>query len=105
MSSVAAFVQETAPLTSAGEPVIMVENISKSGGEMAIAEGSYILALDGGQSSTICVLGSADGTLLGAGRGTPFTRPFQAGGSERIRRALESAIDAALATIQPPGRL
>lgn len=66
-----------------------------------MAEPSYILAVDGGQSSTICVLGAADGTLLSAGRGSAFNRPFEPGGDERIRRALTSSIGAALSPLQP----
>ena len=62
----------------------------------------FILAVDGGQSSTLCVLGTADGQIISAGRGGPITRPFAPGGVERVRAALTSAIGAALAVQRPP---
>ena len=69
-----------------------------------MAEPSYILGLDGGQSSTICVLGTADGTLLSSGRGGPANHINQPGGPERMRRSLKSAIDECLSTRQPEPR-
>jgi N-acetylglucosamine kinase-like BadF-type ATPase len=62
----------------------------------------YVLGLDGGQSSTICVLGTADGTLLSSGRGGPANHIQQPGGPERLRRGLTSAIEGCLAPVQPP---
>lgn len=64
----------------------------------------YILGLDGGQSSTICVLGLRDGTLLSVGRGGPANHIHQPGGAERLRLALTAAVGGCLAPVQPPVR-
>jgi N-acetylglucosamine kinase-like BadF-type ATPase len=55
----------------------------------------YVLAVDGGQSSTACVLGTADGEILAVGHGGPANHVHQPGGPERLRRAIEDSISEA----------
>jgi N-acetylglucosamine kinase-like BadF-type ATPase len=62
---------------------------------------SYALGLDGGQSSTICVLGTTDGTLISSGRGGPANHIGQPGGPKRLERALRSSMTEALCQVQP----
>jgi N-acetylglucosamine kinase-like BadF-type ATPase len=52
----------------------------------------YVLAVDGGQSSTACVLGTADGEILAVGHGGPANHVHQPGGPERLRRAIEGSV-------------
>lgn len=56
----------------------------------------YVLAIDGGQSGTVCVLGTADGTVRGVGHGGPANHFHQPGGPERLRRAIERSLREAL---------
>src|SRR5947209_4935780 len=62
----------------------------------------YVLGLDGGQSSTICVLGTTAGELLSAGHGGPANHVGQPGGPERLRSALHSSITEALTAAEVP---
>jgi glucosamine kinase len=58
----------------------------------------YVVGVDGGQSSTLAVLISEDGTILGIGRAGPANHIHEPGGPGRRRRALAEAVDGALAT-------
>lgn len=62
----------------------------------------YILALDGGQSSTVCVLGTADGTVRAVGHGGPANHVHQPGGPERLRHAIEQSVREACAAAGNP---
>lgn len=57
----------------------------------------YLLGLDGGQSSTLALVAGPDGHVLGVGHGGPANHYSEPGGPERLRRALEATIPAALA--------
>lgn len=52
----------------------------------------FVLAVDGGQSSTVCVLGTAEGEILSVGHGGPANHVHQPGGPERLRRAIEDSV-------------
>lgn len=63
----------------------------------------YVLAVDGGQSSTACVLGTTGGEILAVGHGGPANHVHQPGGPERLRRAIvESAGEARARGGNPP---
>src|SRR5207245_2776911 len=62
----------------------------------------YVLAVDGGQSSTTCVLGTADGEILAVGHGGPANHVHQPGGAERLRRAIEDSVAEARASAGNP---
>lgn len=51
-----------------------------------------VLALDGGQTSTLAVIADLSGRLLAAGLGGPCNHFVEPGGPERFRRALEESI-------------
>lgn len=55
----------------------------------------YLLAVDGGQTSTKCVLALKDGTILGCGLGGPSDHFHGAGGLDKNRVAIHGAIGAA----------
>jgi len=54
-----------------------------------------VLALDGGQTSTLAVIADLAGRLLAAGLGGPCNHWVEPGGPERFRRALEGSIGGA----------
>ncbi len=56
-----------------------------------------ILGVDGGQSSTIALLATADGRVLGAGDGGPANHIHEPGGPERMERSLRDAVRSAFA--------
>ncbi len=58
---------------------------------------SLILGVDGGQTSTKCVLMSADGRVLGHGHGAGLIHLAAEGGPERMRNALRECIASAFA--------
>jgi N-acetylglucosamine kinase-like BadF-type ATPase len=62
----------------------------------------YVLAVDGGQSSTACVLGTAEGEILAVGSGGPANHVHQPGGPERLRRAIEDSVGEALTRAANP---
>lgn len=62
----------------------------------------YILAVDGGQTNTACVLGTADGEILAVGHGGPANHFHQPGGSERLSRAIKQSVGAARADAGNP---
>lgn len=62
----------------------------------------FVLAVDGGQSSTVCVLGTADGEVLSVGHGGPANHVHQPGGPERLRRAIEGSVREARAAAGNP---
>jgi N-acetylglucosamine kinase-like BadF-type ATPase len=60
--------------------------------------GRYLLAIDGGQTSTKALISTLDGQVLAAGRGGPSDHFHIAGGVEKNRLALHGAIDSVLAS-------
>lgn len=64
----------------------------------------YVLAVDGGQSSTACVLGTAHGEILAVGHGGPANHVHQPGGPERLRCAIEGSVAEARASAGNPAR-
>ena len=58
---------------------------------------NLILGVDGGQTSTKCVLMDADGRVLGHGRGVGLIHLAAEGGPERMREALGACIASAFA--------
>jgi N-acetylglucosamine kinase-like BadF-type ATPase len=54
------------------------------------------LAVDGGQSATIAVLATTDGTIIGVGRGGPIRRRGEHGADEAARDAARTAVGGAL---------
>ncbi|HEX6507183.1 MAG TPA: BadF/BadG/BcrA/BcrD ATPase family protein [Chloroflexota bacterium] len=68
---------------------------------MTSVSSDYALAVDGGQSSTSCVLGTLDGTVLGVGGAGPCNHVHQPGGPERMHRALGDSIGQALDAVRP----
>ncbi len=61
----------------------------------------YILAVDGGQSSTCCLIGLPDGTLLSSSLGGSAADPNAALSENLMRAALETSVNAALQAIFP----
>ncbi len=55
-----------------------------------------ILAVDGGQSSTLSMVATSDGTILGTGLAGPSNHVHQPGGLARLDNALRQSISAAL---------
>lgn len=58
---------------------------------------SHAVGVDGGQSRTVAVVATTRGELIGVGRAGPCNNIREPGGLERLRDALASAIQAALA--------
>ena len=54
------------------------------------------LGIDGGQSHTEAVISDSEGNLLGRGRSGPSGHAEQAGGRERLRRAITESVEIAL---------
>jgi len=70
----------------------------------AAASGQYVLGVDGGQSSTACLVGRMDGAVLGLGLGGPIRHIGERGGAARNRQSLDRAVRKALAQARvPPG--
>ncbi|TDW24253.1 N-acetylglucosamine kinase [Kribbella kalugense] len=69
--------------------------------------GRLVLAVDGGQTATLAVLGRDDGTVLGVGRGGPLVHVRTERNHEVMTRALRAAVIGALTTAEgsvgPPG--
>ncbi len=61
----------------------------------------FILAIDGGQSSTACMVGLTDGTLLSSGHGGPAAVPGAAQSVNLMRAALTACVNEALDGITP----
>lgn len=55
-----------------------------------------VIAMDGGQSSTTCIVTTPGGDVLGSGVAGPADHISEPGGPDRCRRAVTSALDAAL---------
>jgi N-acetylglucosamine kinase-like BadF-type ATPase len=62
----------------------------------------YVLGVDGGQTSTKCVLLTVDGHALGAGSGGGLLHLAAEGGVARLKASLAEAIQAAFADAQLP---
>lgn len=54
------------------------------------------LAVDGGQSGTVAVLGTADGTIVGVGRGGPIRHHEEADAERLVRESLFAAVTEAM---------
>ena len=57
---------------------------------------SLLLAVDGGQTSTLALIATRDGQIIGSGRAGPANHVHEPGGYERQQRTLETAMQAAL---------
>lgn len=64
---------------------------------MAANTGSLILAVDGGQSSTLALLAAPDGSILGSSLGGPANHVHEPGGMDRMRRTLRQVSEDAFA--------
>jgi glucosamine kinase len=62
---------------------------------------SHVIAIDGGQTATVCVVGAGDGTICGAGHGGPIWHIAEPAGAHRLRAALGAAVAQALDHIGP----
>src|SRR5690606_11448844 len=60
-----------------------------------------VLAVDGGQSSSLALVATTDGQILGAGPGGPANHYHEPGGPERLRRAMT---DSTLAALEAAGQ-
>lgn len=63
---------------------------------MDVSHQQLVLAVDGGQSSTLALLADLDGTILGYGRGGPSNHYNEPGGPQRLESALRDATGNAL---------
>lgn len=63
---------------------------------MALSHQKLVLAVDGGQSSTLALLAAVDGTILAYGRGGPSNHYHEPGGHQRLESALRSSTQEAL---------
>lgn len=63
---------------------------------MNISRGKFVLAVDGGQSSTLALLADLDGTILSSGRGGPSNHYNEPGGPKRLESALRNSTEEAL---------
>lgn len=61
-----------------------------------------VLAVDGGQSSTLALAATADGRIVGSGRAGPSNHIHEPGGMARLENALRQSIAQALAQAQQP---
>ncbi len=57
----------------------------------------YLLAFDGGQTSTLCLVADETGTVLGIGRAGPSNHLDEPGGEERFQQAVRQSAAQALA--------
>lgn len=57
---------------------------------------AYFLAVDGGQTTTRALVGTADGRILGSGLGGPANHYHEPGGPERLSAALTVSVERAL---------
>src|ERR1035438_8300227 len=55
----------------------------------------YFLGVDGGQSSTLALIGDASGRVLGAGRGGPSNHVAAPEGRAKFTGAIQSCVTAA----------
>jgi N-acetylglucosamine kinase-like BadF-type ATPase len=67
-----------------------------SGVIVVISDRKFVLAVDGGQSSTLALLADFDGTILAYGRGGPSNHYNEPGGPERLASALRDSTEEAL---------
>jgi N-acetylglucosamine kinase-like BadF-type ATPase len=63
---------------------------------MVSAQEPLILAVDGGQSSTLALIGNQSGRIIGVGWGGPSNHIHEPGGLERLHNALHDSIGEAL---------
>jgi len=63
---------------------------------------NFLLAVDGGQSSTLALLSQPDGQILATGHGGPANHIHEPGGPERLESALRNSAQSALAAAGVP---
>ncbi len=63
---------------------------------MSTSKRPLVLAVDGGQTSTLALLAAVDGTILSAGHGGPSNHYTEPGGPERLESALHHSTQEAL---------
>lgn len=63
---------------------------------MVLSQGKFVIAVDGGQSSTLALLAALDGTILASGRGGPSNHYHEPGGPQRLESALRDSTGEAL---------
>ncbi len=61
-----------------------------------------VLGVDGGQSSTLALVATYEGQILGAGLAGPSNHIHEPGGMERLNNALHGSISSALASAEQP---
>lgn len=61
-----------------------------------------VVAVDGGQSSTLALAAAVDGRIVGVGRAGPSNHIDEPGGKERLENALRQSVAQALAAAQQP---
>ncbi len=57
----------------------------------------YVLAVDGGQSTTLSVIARTDGFILGAGLGGPANHLHEEGAKERCKKSISDSLASAMA--------
>jgi N-acetylglucosamine kinase-like BadF-type ATPase len=63
---------------------------------VVLSQPKFVLAVDGGQSSTLALLADLDGTILASGRGGPSNHYHEPGGHQRLESALRDSTGQAL---------
>ncbi|MFQ3567878.1 MAG: BadF/BadG/BcrA/BcrD ATPase family protein [Aggregatilineales bacterium] len=66
------------------------------GSQTDLADQTAVLAIDGGQSSTLALIASLSGEVLGYGRAGPSNHIDEPGGHERLQAAILSSVRSAL---------
>lgn len=56
----------------------------------------YVLAVDGGQTTTLSVIARLDGTILGAGLGGPANHLHEEGAKERCKKSIRDSLQGAM---------
>ena len=64
----------------------------------------FFLGLDGGQTSTVALIGNEEGVVLGYGEAGPSNHVRAPGGQKKLRRAVVGAVNAAWSNSPFPGR-
>jgi glucosamine kinase len=64
-----------------------------------VSGGDLWLAVDGGQSATVAIVATVDGTIRGVGRGGPIRHHTEMGADDDARRAIIDAVGGAIAEI------
>ena len=72
---------------------------------MVLSQQKFVLAVDGGQSSTLALLADLNGTIIASGRGGPSNHYNEPGGPQRLESALRDSTGQAVkaAGLDPEG--